>query len=134
MSISRGMLGQGDSRAHQSDLGPGAVEGQQAAYDVVIGGVRRVVVPAIGGGHGPVQLFMRHCQPGRAGVVEVGERAFLQVGPVARLGNRARGEAGLFFLGRDDPLDPVRRIQPGFAQAVELERGLGEIRQDRRLP
>ena len=66
-------------------------------------------------------------EPGRAGVVEIGQGALLQVGLVAGLGDRAFGEAGLFFFRGDDPIDPLRRVEPGFAQLVEAAGGGGDV-------
>jgi hypothetical protein len=67
-----------------------------------------------------------HVQPGRAGVVEVGQGALFQVGLVAGLGDRAFGETGFFLFRGDDPIDPLRRVEPGFAQGVEPVGGNGD--------
>jgi hypothetical protein len=46
---------------------------------------------------------------------------------VAGLGDRAFGEAGLFFFRGDDPVDPFRRVEPGFAQLVEAAGSGGDV-------
>ena len=55
---------------------PRRVERQQPLQD---GGVGQVGGPAVGGAHGGVQPGVRLGQPGRAGVVERGQRELLQV-------------------------------------------------------
>ena len=62
---------------------------------------------------------MRVIQPGRTGIVEIGQGAFFQVGFMPRFGNRAFRKSGLFFLRGDDPINPFRRVQPVFAELVE---------------
>ena len=62
---------------------------------------------------------MGQVEPRRAGVVEVGQGAFLEVGFVAGLGDRALREACFFLFRSNDPIDPFWRIEPVFAQLVE---------------
>jgi hypothetical protein len=51
------------------------VQGEQALADLLVG---EVDGPAIGSGHGFVELLVREIEPGRPLVVEVGQRALLQ--------------------------------------------------------
>jgi hypothetical protein len=55
------------------------VQRQQSAQDFVIGHRRHVVCPAVGRGHRGVERLVRLRQPGRALVVEVGERALGEI-------------------------------------------------------
>ena len=70
------------------------VQRQQPAQDLVVGHRRRVVGPAVGGGHRGVERVVRLRQPGRALVVEVGQRALGELLLEAGLGRRCgRGTA-----------------------------------------
>ncbi|MCU0990527.1 MAG: hypothetical protein MUE63_13290, partial [Xanthomonadales bacterium] len=103
------------------------IQRQQAAEDFVVGHFGGVVGPAVGGGDGLVERLVGEVQPGRAGVVEVGQGALPEVGFVAGSGDRASGEAGLFLFRGDDPVDPLRRVEPGLAQFVEAAGGGGDV-------
>ena len=105
---------------------PFQIQRQQAAEDFFVGHVGGVVGPAVGGGDGLVELLVGEVQPGGAGVVEVGQGAFLEIGFMAGLGDRAFGEAGFFLFRGDDPVDPLRRVEPGRAQFVEAAGGGGD--------
>ncbi len=52
-----------------------AVQREQPTQDFFVGHLRRVVGPAVGGGHRRVERFMRLREPGGALVVELGQRA-----------------------------------------------------------
>ena len=68
------------------------VEREQALEDLLVG---EVGGPAVGGGDCCVQLPVNVAEPGRALVVELGERALLQVlGALLVPGQDAVGEAG----------------------------------------
>ena len=103
------------------------IQRQQAAEDFFVGHFGRVVGPAVGGGDGLVELLVGEVEPGGAGVVEVGQGALLQVGFVAGFGDRAFREAGFFLFRGDDPIDPLGRVEPGFAQFVEAAGGGGDV-------
>jgi len=74
---------------------PFQVQGQQTGENLV---VSQIIRPTVGSGNGFVQSLVGVIQPGRAGVVEVGQGPFFQVGFMPRLGNRAFGITSLFFL------------------------------------
>ncbi len=58
-------------------LRPFPVQGQEAAEDLPVGEIRGVVVPAVGGGDGPVKVFPSQFQPGGHFILEVGQGALL---------------------------------------------------------
>lgn len=100
---------------------PLPVQRQQAAQDVVIGH-RGAVRPAVGRRHGGIQIRVRFLQPGRRGVVEVGERALGQLLLVAGLGDDAIRVGRALQAERRHlrhPVAPFRRVQPALAQVVE---------------
>ena len=116
------------------------VQFKQLGQDVFVahGGI-----PAVGGEDGGVEFFVSQVEPGRTLVVEVRQRAFLEVGrrflilgDQTRIADgadavqvgvrdvacpRAGGRAGEFedFLFR-----PFRRVQPVGAQRIEFLRRL----------
>jgi hypothetical protein len=108
---------------HISNRRPFQIQGQQTAEDFFVGHFGGVVGPVVGGGDGLVERLVGEVEPGGAGVVEVGQGAFFQVGFVAGFGDRAFREAGFFFFRGDHPIDPLGRVEPGFAQLVEAAGG-----------
>jgi len=106
---------------------PFQIQRQQAAEDFFVGHFGGVVGPPVGGGDGLVEGLVGEVEPGRAGVVEVGQGALFEVGFVAGFGDRALREAGFFLFRGDDPVDPLRRVEPGFAQFVEAAGGGGDV-------
>ena len=108
-------------------LAPFQIQRQQAAEDFFVGGFGGVVGPAVGGGDGLVELLVREIEPGRALVVEVGQRALLEIGLMAGLGDRALGEAGFLLFRRDHPIDPLGRIEPVLAKLVQATGSGGDI-------
>lgn len=66
---------------------------QQAAEDFVVGHFGGGG-PAMGSGDGFVEFLVGEVEPGRAGVVKVGQGALLELGFVAGFGDRVFGEAG----------------------------------------
>ena len=97
------------------------VEFKQLRQSVFFGNVRG---PAVGGGHGGVEIAMGVDEPLRALIVEVGQRALAQL----------RGRHGVFRqdavgIAEDDfRLDAheIGRVEPRVAQLVEALRGLGD--------
>ena len=56
------------------------IQRQQSPEDFVIWQLGGVISPAVGGGDGFVEFLVREIEPGRTLVVEVGQRALLEVG------------------------------------------------------
>lgn len=102
------------------------IQGQQAEEDLTVGKLRGVVGPSIGGGDGFIKSFVGHVQPVGTGVVEVGQGTFFEVGLITGLGNWALGEAGFFLFRGYDPINPLGRIQPVFAEMVEFDGSIGD--------
>ena len=80
--------------------GPLQVQRQQPLQDLLVG---QVVRPAVGVEHGAVELLVGQIEPGWALVVQVGERALLQLG-----------------LGR------VLRVEPAVALLDQFAGGLSD--------
>ena len=94
--------------------------------DFFVAGIRRVVFPAVGCSHRRIQCSVRHVQPLRAFVVEIGQGTPFQVFLMAGFCQRAFRKARFFFLPCYDPFDPFRRVQPVFAQGVQVLRRSGD--------
>lgn len=69
----------------------GVVQCQQAAQDFLVRHLGRVIVPAVSLGDGGIQRLVGVVQPCGAGIVEVGQGAFLSSAPCPGL---ATGRAG----------------------------------------
>ena len=97
------------------------VEHQQLAQCVVFGDVRG---PAVGYRDGGIKCRVGVGEPLRAGVVEVGQGAFLQLFPRRLVsGDRPLRIAGGRLV---HPLHPFRRIEPSVAQLDQSPRGSGD--------
>ena len=91
-----------------------AVSGEQFVQRHVVRDVGR---PAVGGGHGGVELRVRVVEPLWPGVVEVGQGPLLERGCsllVTRY--RPRRIAGNRFI---DPLHPLGRVEPAVTEFDE---------------
>ena len=86
--------------------------------------------PSIGRRYGGVEGLVRVVEPGRTGVVQVGEGPLLQLGLMPRFGDDPIGVAGDDLR---DPFHPRGRVQPGFAQCVQAVGG-GSNREGRPAP
>ena len=100
------------------------VELEQALEDHVVGEAIAPIGPAVGGGDGLVQVAMGMVEPGRALVVEIGERALFQ----DRGGLVVDGQDAVGIAGHDfgHALHEIGGIEPGLAQVVEALRGSGD--------
>jgi hypothetical protein len=52
---------------------------------------------------------------------------FFEVGFVAGFGDRAFGKAGFFLFRGDHPIDPLGRVELGFAQFFDATGGSGDV-------
>lgn len=80
-----------------------------------------VIAPAIGFGHRLIQRLMCMVEPGGAGVVEVGQGAFLQL--LFRLFVHGQDAVGIARHHLGDAADQIGRIEPVFAQFIQPCRG-----------
>jgi hypothetical protein len=106
---------------------PRQIQRQQPLQNLFIRHVGRVICPAIRRRHGHIQRLVRGGQPGRALVVELGQRTVGQAFLMAvfcddAVGVRRRGHAERNDFGQF--LRPLWRVKPGFAQVVQAFRRL----------
>lgn len=109
------------------------IQRHQALQNFVVSTSCEIVCPAASCGHPCIQRGMRIGEPRRAPVVEIGQRALFQRGPLRRAKIGARQDAirvRVFVHAERSyiryPRRPLRRMQSPLTQVFQALRGAGD--------